>query len=60
MAAGIPIVELANGLITDYKNKTFDLSSGRILACTKGIANELIGELNKVTPLEAKSFGAVY
>ncbi len=60
MAAGVPIVELANGVITDYKSDIFSLSTGRILACTKGIEKELINQLKGVKPLEAKSFGAVY
>ena len=55
MAAGIPLVELAGGLICDYKNKEFDLKEGRILASNPIIQKELLSELNKVKPLESKS-----
>ena len=57
IAAGVPIIELAGGLISDYGGKEFDLKKGRIIATNKNIQNELILELNKVNPLEAKSFG---
>ncbi len=57
IAAGVPIVELAGGSISDYKNHEFELKEGRILATNKIIKKELLSELKKVRPLEAKSFG---
>ncbi len=57
IAAGVPIVELAGGFISDYKEKEFNLKNGRILATNNIIQKELQSELNKVTSLESKSFG---
>tara|TARA_Y100001968_G_C19424710_1_gene753684 strand:+ start:433 stop:1320 length:888 start_codon:yes stop_codon:yes gene_type:complete len=51
LAAGVPIVELAGGTISNYPKGKFELSSGRILACTPAIQNELKLELSKVKPL---------
>ena len=58
MAAGIPIVEMAGGIISNYPNEKYDLNNGRILACTKGIKTELMDELSKVKPLDSKSIGS--
>ncbi len=58
LAAGVVLVELAGGHISDYRGNPFDINRGRIIATTKGIADELIQELNKVQPLEGKAFGA--
>ena len=57
IAAGIPIVELAGGVVGDYKDKKFDLKKGRIIASNKYIHKELISELKKVNPLDARFFG---
>ncbi|AAP99981.1 MULTISPECIES: inositol monophosphatase family protein [Prochlorococcus] len=57
IAAGIPLVELAGGLISDYKSNEFDLDRGRILASNPYIQKELLSELKKVSPLETKFFG---
>ena len=57
LAAGVPIVELAGGTISNYNEKEFHLSNGRILACTPGIEHELKTELSKVKPLDGKCFG---
>ncbi len=57
MAAGVPIVELAGGVVSDYPNGSFDLNNGRIFASTPDIENELKNELNKVIPLEGNSYG---
>ena len=56
LAAGVPLVEEAGGIVSNYKNKGFDLSSGQILACTPDIEKELKNELGKVKPLEKKYF----
>ena len=58
LAAGVAIVNEAGGSIKDYKNKEFNLESGRILACTPKIEKEILQELSKVKPLEGKLFGA--
>ena len=57
MAAGVPIVEMAGGIVSDYPHGNFDLETGRILASNPGIRNELIDELDKVRPLNPDSYG---
>ncbi len=56
LAAGVPIVELAGGIINDYKTNNFDLNNGRIIACTPLIEKELKAELSKVKPLKKSSY----
>lgn len=58
LAAGVALVELAGGNVTDYKGGSFDLDSGRILACPPGMQKILTEELNKISPLDPDSFGA--
>ncbi len=57
LAAGIPIVEMAGGLVTNYPEGEFSLDSGRILACCPSIQKELLNELSKVQPLTSESYG---
>ncbi len=57
LAAGVCLVELAGGKVSDYRGDVFDLTSGRVLACTEGIREDLIDVLAKVSPLEKQSFG---
>lgn len=57
LAAGIAIVESAGGVICDYKSNKFELKKGRILASNPYIKSELLLELEKVNPLDQKSFG---
>ncbi len=57
IAAGAAIVEQAGGIICDYKSSKFELKEGRILASNPYIKSELLSELEKVKPLEIKSFG---
>ncbi len=57
LAAGIPIVEMAGGVINDYKSEEFKLNNGRILACNPTLENELKNELKKVNPLAKDSYG---
>ena len=57
MAAGVPIVEMAGGLVSNYPKGDFDLESGRILACNPDIKDELIKELDKIRPLTPESYG---
>tara|TARA_Y100001968_G_scaffold245261_1_gene229331 strand:- start:396 stop:1274 length:879 start_codon:yes stop_codon:yes gene_type:complete len=58
LAAGVVIVELAGGSVSDYYGNNFDLSSGRILACSPGIKAELIAVLKQVKPLMGEMYGA--
>ncbi len=51
LAAGVPIVEEAGGVISDYPNGEFNLENGRILACTPAIKENLAYELGKVVPI---------
>ena len=57
MAAGVPIVEMAGGLVSNYPHGDFDLDNGRILACNPEIRDELIKELDKINPLTPESYG---
>ena len=59
LAAGVALVELAGGIVTDYPNQEFNLNKGRILACTPGIHFELNDQLSKVIPLERHTYGAL-
>ena len=60
MAAGVPIVELAGGIVSNYPHGSFDLESGRILACNPEIKDELSKELEKIRPLTPDSYGGKY
>ncbi len=57
MAAGVPLVEMAGGLVSNYPHGGFDINTGRILACNPNIRGELINELNKINPLTQESYG---
>ena len=57
MAAGVALVEMAGGIISNYPSGDFDLNTGRILACSPDIKNELIDELEKIRPLTPNSYG---
>ena len=50
LAAGAIIVKEAGGVISDYPSGEFNLSSGRILACSPSIENEFKKELDNVSP----------
>ena len=50
LAAGAIIVKEAGGTISDYPTGEFNLSSGRILACSPSIEKELKKELDNVSP----------
>ncbi len=60
MAAGVPLVEMAGGLVSNYPSGNFDLNNGRILACNPYIRDELSNELNKIKPLSPESYGGKY
>ncbi len=57
MAAGVPLVEMAGGVVSNYPSGDFELNSGRILACNPDIKNELLKELEKIRPLTTNSYG---
>ena len=50
LAAGAIIVREAGGTISDYPSGEFNLSSGRILACSPSIEKEFKKELDNVSP----------
>ena len=52
LAAGAIIVQEAGGVVSDYPNGEFNISSGRILACSPKLEKELKLELSKVSPLK--------
>ncbi|ABX08793.1 inositol monophosphatase family protein [Prochlorococcus marinus] len=56
LAAGVPIVELAGGRVSDYKAEDFDLNNGRIIACNQSIYKELVEELIKVNPFDVNTY----
>ena len=60
LAAGVAIVEMAGGIVSNYPQGEFDLNSGRILACNPELRGELIKELDKIKPLTAESYGGKY
>ena len=59
LAAGVALVEQAGGVVSDYPIDEFNLTNGRVLACTPGIHKELRGQLSQVIPLEVHSYGAL-
>ena len=56
LAAGAIIVKEAGGVISDYPSGSFNLSSGRILACSPTLEEELRKELNNVSPFKEKLY----
>jgi len=52
LAAGAILVKEAGGIISDYPSGEFNLSSGRILACSPTLEEELRKELNNVSPFK--------
>ena len=56
LAAGAIIVKEAGGIVSDYPNGSFKLSSGRILACNPNLEKELKLELKNVTPFDSQLY----
>ena len=56
LAAGAIIVNEAGGVVSDYPKGKFNLSSGRILACSPRLEENLKLELSKVTPLNKQLY----
>lgn len=52
IAAGIPIVREAGGMVTAYNGSAIALKSGRILATNTHIHEQMIAELAQVQPLQ--------
>jgi myo-inositol-1(or 4)-monophosphatase len=58
LAAGLVLVEQAGGVICAYDGGPAELASGRVIACTPGLRQELIDGLAACGPLSGASFGA--
>jgi myo-inositol-1(or 4)-monophosphatase len=58
LAAGVALVEIAGGQVSDYRGERFDIGSGRVLACAPGLHQAMVDELNQVEPLSGTCFGA--
>ncbi|MFL0781924.1 MAG: inositol monophosphatase family protein [Prochlorococcus sp.] len=58
LAAGVALVDLAGGVVSDYQGGDFEIRSGRVLACSKDLQAQLIAALDRVHPLEGSSYGA--
>lgn len=51
LTAGAALVVIAGGVVSDYRGKNYDVSSGRILATGPGLHESLRQELQAVEPL---------
>ena len=58
LAAGAALVACAGGAVGDYKDSSFDIEGGRILATSPGLHAPLKQELNKVSALHPNLYGA--
>jgi myo-inositol-1(or 4)-monophosphatase len=58
LAAGAALVACAGGSVSDYKDSSFDVEEGRILATSPGLHLPLKQELAKVTAFDPKLYGA--
>ena len=56
IAAGAIIVKEAGGVISNYPDGELDLNSGRILACSPSISNEIKVALSKVIPFDSNMY----
>ena len=56
LAAGAIIVKEAGGVVSNYPNGEFNISSGRILACSPNLEKELKLELSKVSPFNKQHY----
>ncbi|WP_320664504.1 inositol monophosphatase family protein [Prochlorococcus sp. MIT 1223] len=59
LAAGVPLVELAGGVVCNYPDGNFDLNSGRILACNTSLEKELKKELKNVKRINPETLTAL-
>lgn len=58
LAAGVVLVEQAGGVVCAYDGGPLAISSGRLIACTPGLQQELIAGLAACRPLSGASYGA--
>jgi myo-inositol-1(or 4)-monophosphatase len=58
LAAGAALVACAGGAVGDYKDSSFDIEGGRILATSLGLHAPLKQELDKVSALHPNLYGA--
>ena len=58
LAAGAALVACAGGAVGDYKDSSFDIEGGRILATSPGLHATLKQELDKVSALHPNLYGA--
>ena len=58
LAAGAALVACAGGAVGDYKDSSFDIEGGRILATSPGLHAPLKQELDKVSALHPNLYGA--
>jgi myo-inositol-1(or 4)-monophosphatase len=58
LAAGVPLVEQAGGVVCSYDGSPADLASGRLVACTPALRRALVDGLAACRPLQGASFGA--
>ena len=58
LAAGVVLVEQAGGVVCSYDGSPADLATGRLIACTPGLQQALMGGLAACRPLSGASFGA--
>jgi myo-inositol-1(or 4)-monophosphatase len=58
LAGGIVLVEEAGGVVSAYDGAALNPASGRLIACSPGIHDELIAGLAACRPLAGASYGA--
>lgn len=58
LAAGVPLVEQAGGVVCSYDGSPVDLASGRLIACTPGLRQALVAGLASCRPLSGATYGA--
>lgn len=58
LAAGVVLVEQAGGVVSSYSGGPFELGSGRLIACSRGLHHELVAGLAVCRPLSGASYGA--
>ena len=58
LAAGIPLVEQAGGVVCSYDGSPVDLASGCLIACTPALRQALVAGLAACLPLRGASYGA--
>ena len=56
IAAGVIIVREAGGYVSNYPFGNLNINSGRILACSPNLKNELKNELSKVSPFSKELY----